>query len=273
MNTNPSIYSIIIKRKHILLASFVLVCGLLTTVLDYWEAEFQGSSFYISESLLFSVFWLLFLPFLNLQYVLITSKKKETHPILAVLIPILLHLFVFPAVVWVVSKLLYNHTFSYDQTLQFSITEHLFTLLLVYSIPLIIYFLTNTKKKTTEQDVVCNELLTSIIVMDGNKRISIETLDILFFSTNSPYITIHHPTKKYLQNTTLKSISNQLDKSVFVQIHKSTIVNLKHVHFYSSRLNGDYDLTLNDGTKLRVSRTYAAEFKSLFRKSHQDITK
>ena len=62
----------------------------------------------------------------------------------------------------------------------------------------------------------------------------------------------------------------KVGSGAFVQIHKSLIVNLAHVESYKSRLNGDYDITMSNGTSLRLSRTYARAFKAKFEGSHQD---
>lgn len=45
------------------LFSFILI----TIGIDFVYARFQNSSFYFSESLLFSSFWILFIPLLNIQ--------------------------------------------------------------------------------------------------------------------------------------------------------------------------------------------------------------
>jgi DNA-binding LytR/AlgR family response regulator len=106
--------------------------------------------------------------------------------------------------------------------------------------------------------------------MDGNKRTYISTRDISVISSNPPYINIHHPAKKYMHKGTLKSVSEKLDNAIFVRVHKSTIVNITKVQSYRSRLNGDYDLLMHDGTELRLSRNYASKFKSQFARPHQD---
>ncbi|WP_373495805.1 LytTR family DNA-binding domain-containing protein [Aquiflexum sp.] len=99
---------------------------------------------------------------------------------------------------------------------------------------------------------------------------SIYTNEILFISSNPPYINIHLTAKKYIHKETLKSVSGKLDHEIFVRIHKSTIVNINKVYSYRSRLNGDYDLTLADGTELRLSRNYSSVFKEKFKAIHQD---
>ncbi|GAA4906052.1 hypothetical protein GCM10023313_05930 [Mucilaginibacter defluvii] len=115
---------------------------------------------------------------------------------------------------------------------------------------------------------------TALVVSDGNNRKTVIVIqDILYFSANSPYVNIHQLSKKYLHSATLKSLQSRLDNNQFIRIHKTYIVNIEKVVGYHSRLNGDYDLTLIDGTMLRVSRNYAATFKSSFENSHRLITK
>ncbi len=267
MNVNlDSVYDTNKKKKLLILFAFALSCSIMTITSDYWESKFQGTSFYFSESFLFSLFWLLLLPLLHLQSVLSSKFNSGKWIIILFLLPLALHLFTFPALIWFLSKLLYNHTFSYGQTLQFGIPEYFLKLSLVYSFSLLLFQLLKNKFQTLEYST--SEKINSIIVADGIKKTNIETKDILFFIANSPYITIHHPTKKYLHTTTLKSLSNQLN-SDFVRIHKSTIINVKQVDFYTSRLNGDYDVTMRNGCKLRISRTFATHFKLQFEKCHQ----
>jgi len=118
-----------------------------------------------------------------------------------------------------------------------------------------------------------NQFISTILVSDRNKKHSIYVSEILYFSANPPYINLHLEGKKYLYNETLKSISVKLNPEQFVRVHKSTIVNIKMVASFTTRLNGDYDLTLNNYTQIRVSRNFAADFKDLFNKTHHLTTK
>lgn len=270
MNVNlDSVYDTLKKKKLLTLFAFTLLCIVITIVLDYWESKFDDTSFYFSESFLFSLFWLLLFPFLNVQSVIISKFNSTKWTILLFLLPVVLHILTFPALIWLLSKLFYNHTFPYWQTLQFCIPEYFLKLTLLYSFTIVIFQLLKNKVHHLNHSTL--EKINSIIVSDGMKKTSIETKDILFFEANSPYVTIHHTAKNYLHSATLKSISNQLNND-FVRIHKSTIINLKQVDFYTSRLNGDYDVTLRNGTTLRISRTFASNFKLQFEKSHQDTT-
>ena len=240
---------------------------LITIGIDFVYARSQNSSFYFSESLLFSSFWILFIPLLNIQ--LRTSKRtKNVYCGMAIsILLITVHLLVYPAMIWLLSGVFYEHTFPYMQTLRFGFTEYFIKLVILYSVPIPVMVLYNNiylKNLVSPEKVesISTNFLTSLIVSDiHNQKIVLDTKEIFYFSANSPYINIHHQSKKYLHSETLRSLESRLDTTMFVRIHRSYIVNISKVNSYTSRQNGDYDLMLSDGTKLRLSRNYAAAFK------------
>ena len=250
---------------------------LLTVMQDFIKASFNNSSFYISEAFMFSSFWWIFIPFMYGQYLLIKIEfsNRFFFKALFILIPILLHLCAFPFLVWVVSELFYYHTFDIIQTLQYSLSEHLYKLILLYSISIFVFQQLHSKGQitktvmATESQIVGPDFITSIIVSEGDKRKSITVSAILYFTANTPYINIYLNGKKYLKSETLKSISEKLDSQLFVRVHKSTIVNIGHVQSYTSRLNGDFDLIMSDGAELRVSRNFAVDFKKKVQERHR----
>ncbi len=263
------------RKKYINIIIIFCLLGLvaITVFVDFLFAQHHQTSFYISESLLFSTFWFLFLPLLNIQTKLtLRTDKMFTVPVIAALV-VIIHLLVYPVLVWLLSKLLFQYTFPYRQTFSFALTEHLIKTVIVYglAVPIIILYKNRLvlKRITTEKvyDVI-SDIRTIIVSDTGNKKTVVETADIIYFSASSPYTTIHHKNKKYLSAETLKSLMLQLESNHFIRIHKSHIVNIKQVTTYQSRLNGDYDATLSDGTILRVSRNYAASFKILFALTH-----
>ncbi|MBK7426438.1 MAG: LytTR family transcriptional regulator DNA-binding domain-containing protein [Saprospiraceae bacterium] len=52
-----------------------------------------------------------------------------------------------------------------------------------------------------------------------------------------------------------------MDITQFVRIHKSSIINIEKVKSYTSRLNGDFDVLMENGIKLRLSRNYVKLFR------------
>lgn len=266
------------QRRNVTIISFLLGLTVTTIVVDFLEATFNHSSFYISESLLFSSFWVLFFPLLNIQINFAKRRESISANSSTAIALILVHLTVYPVLVWLLSRAFYYHTFSYWQTFQFGITAHFFKATLLYTVPVFFVLLLKQKNKTITSTIdkaterSSNFLLSMIITDTHNQKLSIKTEDIFYFSANPPYINIYHKTKKHLHYGTLKSLTTQLNHNQFVRIHKSFIVNILFVASYKSRLNGDYDLTLKDGTELRVSRNYASTFKTIFENSHHLTT-
>lgn len=260
------------RKLFFFLACSLAVLMMVNIYLDYLLTQLQNSSFYLSESLLFSCFWLLFAPLLSLQFYLIKNTKKLTLGLLMISSAVVVHLTIYPIFIWFLSKTLYDHTFPYGQTFSFGIMAYLIKTVLVYSSSFIIFTILKNKIQTHQpvpEETTKQNTITSMVVSDVNhKKTVIEVCDIFYFSANSPYINIHHRSKKYLHNDTLKSLETQLDSNQFVRIHKSHMVNIHHISSYQSRQNGDYDITLSNDTILRVSRNYAKDFRSKLESLH-----
>lgn len=269
------------REAILVLTLSVLTLVAVTLAQDLLRANVKHSAFYFSEALLFSSFWWIFVPLSFGQYVVLkhTSPLPVGPLVTVILLPLAIHLLGFPAVVWVLSNSFYYHTYDWLQTFRYTLSEHVYWLVLFYAGPVLIFQFLATRGKSEEKGFGpdkarrSSQCIDTILVSDGNKRLAIPISEILFLAANSPYINIHVRGGKYVHHETLKSISAKLDPDQFVRVHKSTIVNIKMVDSYATRLNGDYDLTLKNNAKLRVSRNFAGAFKSLFGQSHRLTTR
>lgn len=267
------------RKVAFVLILFVLAFVILTLSQDFLRSGLQNSRFYFSESFLFSLFWWLFAPLLFMQYFVVKHKKGAYFQIAVIILPIFIHLFAFPFLVWLLSSVFYYHTFSFPRTLRYTLSEHLYLLVFIYSIPFLVFQFFSKKTELiksisqTQNRSISNQFINTILVTDAHKKHNISVSEILYFSANSPYINIHLEDKKYLHNETLKSIAIKLDPEQFVRVHKSSIVNIKMVASYTTRLNGDYDLTMKNNVQIRVSRNFATDFKNLFNKTHRFTAK
>jgi DNA-binding LytR/AlgR family response regulator len=228
---------------------------------------------------LFSSFWWIFVPLLFVQHSVIKNRNtpKLEFQLAVIVLPIIIHFFTFPLLVWILSKTFYYHTYAFQQVVRYTLSEHLYLLVLLYSLPILAfqYFSNKISKEeisTIKESNDARQFIDTILVAEANKKYVIAVSEICYFAANPPYITIYANDEKHLHNETLKSISTKLNPAQFVRIHKSTIVNIKMVAAYTTRLNGDYDLTMKNNTSLRVSRNFAADFKSLLLKTHQVTT-
>lgn len=254
------------NQKIILpVAALVLLCILLTLTFDFWESKFQQTAYYFSESLLFSLFWWLFVPFLFCQF----RFAKRERIVIWILAPMLAHAFAYPALIWLVSAAFYTHTFEYWQTFQYGMMQYYFALLVLYSFP-IGFFVFWKHRQENKKEIPSSAYAASLVARESDRHVHIDAHLVLYLSANPPYTNIHTVDKKYLLPETLKSLSSRLNPSQFVRIHKSTMVNLAFVKSHQSRQNGDYDVLLKDDTVLRLSRNYVREFKARLDLSPRD---
>jgi two-component system, LytTR family, response regulator len=76
------------------------------------------------------------------------------------------------------------------------------------------------------------------------------------------YSCLHVGTKSHLLRRSMAELEKELDKSIFCRIHRSTIVKLDRVRGLKLNENGEYDVLLNNGVRLRLSRRYRRELQS-----------
>lgn len=87
--------------------------------------------------------------------------------------------------------------------------------------------------------------------------------DIRWVETVGDYVKIHLTDKSRLVRMTMLHLMEKLEPRNFVRIHRSTAVNLAHVRKVSPTQYGEYNVELNDGTKLKVSRTYMPALRAV----------
>jgi two-component system LytT family response regulator len=265
---NPRIHQRKSRIKATMKYLVVLVVVLLVAIFqDFLHASYESHSFYFSESLLFNLFWLLFLPVTLL--VRLFSKKLEPLAVVRskwklrgifVGIASICHLLLFSFLVYALSELFYGHTYRFADNLSYSLHHDLYKCLLIYTAISLLPPITQPNSHKEES----NSFSEFLLILVGKRKEKVLTQSILFISSSTPYVEIWTSQKRYLQQESLKSIAKKLDPNSFVRIHKTCLVNVEQVSSIQSRGNGDYDLLLKNGKELRMSRNYAQEFKRLF---------
>lgn len=246
------------KNGTLIILLFLLGTTLLFLCKDLFHSLVMGYNFYLSESLLFNSFWLLFLPFLILSW----KRSCKTSRFVNFIRPLFLsifHIAIFSAVVFLISTLFFNHTFNFVRIFSDTLADYGIACLLIYGLSSFI----NPKYSNTE--VVEKKDLEKIRVEFKNGVRILAHEDILYVRTERPYIALITEERTYLLNSSLKNFMEKMPKGVFVRIHKSTIINTNHIYSYKSRKNGDYDVTMLNKDILRVSRNFNAFFKKYSR--------
>lgn len=266
---------------RVALIAAVLFFTAATLFIDWFEASRNHSAYYIEESFLFSSFWWLLAPCMYIQLRLAALFPRFRHLCWLISVPALVHLLVYPILVALISALCYSHTFAVGQTLGFAISAYSIKLLLLYTLPVtgLMWYqhfrLASNQNHEEEKTAAgaAKQPLLRLIVTDRNQKLTIKTADIMYITANSPYVDLHHTQKKYVHSETIKAMLEKLDARYFVRVHKSAVVNLAFVRTYTSRHNGDYDLMMQNNETIRLSRNYAAAFKTAMQRFTQDTVK
>jgi two-component system LytT family response regulator len=76
------------------------------------------------------------------------------------------------------------------------------------------------------------------------------------------YVCLHAGSKTHMLRRSMSELAQELDPRVFCRVHRSTIVNLDRTRGLELNEAGEYDVVLDNGTKLRLSRRYRTQLES-----------
>lgn len=247
--------------------SFIIT---LTVLQDLLESKRSNIDFNLNESILFKTVWFLFVPILIIYYTKLKKNRLDNYTKATVYIvsAIAIHLLILPFVGVFFSVLFYEGRYDLYKFFSYTLAHDLYKIVIIYTSFVLGYkFFSNRPQITHHKE--SKSALNTLIINNGKENIIVHVDDIIQITSATPYVFIHLENKKHLHSETLKSIVKQLNNNIFVRVHKSTVVNILKVSSYKSRLNGDYDLQLTNGECIRLSRTYAVDFKKHFNTSPQ----
>ncbi len=101
-----------------------------------------------------------------------------------------------------------------------------------------------------------HKYLERISIKNEGKVTFIKTQDVDWIEAEGDYVCIHSSGKKQLVRGKIGELEEKLDPAMFVRIHRSTIVNIDRIKELQPLFYGEYSLTLHNGMKLTVSRSY-----------------
>jgi two-component system, LytTR family, response regulator len=249
------------SKHYIIILFSVIALGLFLYNLfhDAVESKLKGYDYFFSESMLFSMIWLIFIPFSYLIYKRSWYSLALMRLTLIIISISLGHLLINAALIWLISFGFFNHTFFILGNFKFGFLEYFLLLNFLYSILIICLRYINLKQLHHSQS---KTYASSFVFKTNGTQEVVSVGEIIYLIAQTPYIQVVTAKKKYLEQTTLKQFTGQLNPSHFVRIHKSTVINLQWIQSYTSRMNGDYDILMKNGEELRLSRNYYNDFKN-----------
>jgi two-component system LytT family response regulator len=101
-----------------------------------------------------------------------------------------------------------------------------------------------------------------LIMKSAGQVLFLKTSEIDWIEAADYYSCLHMGAKTHLLRRSLSELDQELNSAVFCRIHRSTIVKLDRIRGLELNENGEYDVWLDDGTRLRLSRRYRKQLQS-----------
>ena len=95
-----------------------------------------------------------------------------------------------------------------------------------------------------------------LAIKDGSDITLIRVADIEWVDAAGDYMCVHAHGNTHIMRITMRQLSEKLNPEVFLRVHRSTLVNANLISGAQALTNGEYTLSLTNGTKLKVSRSY-----------------
>ncbi len=101
-----------------------------------------------------------------------------------------------------------------------------------------------------------------ILVQNGKKLVTIAVSDIIRVEADGDYSVLVTPQHNYLSNYGISKLEEKLNPSLFLRVHRSAMVNINAIRSLD-KYTGSYDLVMQNGDVVRVSRGYMDKVKDL----------
>jgi two-component system LytT family response regulator len=93
-------------------------------------------------------------------------------------------------------------------------------------------------------------------VRDRDRYLLIKDDEIDWVESAANYVKLHARGRAFMLRMTMTEMERTLDAARFARIHRSTIVNIDRIKEITPEWHGDFDVVLQSGQTLRLSRSY-----------------
>ena len=101
-----------------------------------------------------------------------------------------------------------------------------------------------------------------IVIKSAGEVSFIKTRDIDWIEAADYYACLHVGARNHLLRRSLSELEGELDSNQFCRVHRSSIVNLDRVSSLRLHEDGEYEVLLQTGARVRMSRRYRKELEA-----------
>ncbi len=101
-------------------------------------------------------------------------------------------------------------------------------------------------------------------IRSGEGVLLVPVADVDWIEADGNHVRVHAGGATHVMRETLQAIESTLDPAQFARVHRSMIVNMSRVREVQPWFGGDAILVMNDGQRVRLSRTYRERVRTKF---------
>lgn len=101
-----------------------------------------------------------------------------------------------------------------------------------------------------------------LTVRSAGQVVYVPIPDIDWIEAADYYVCLHVGAKSHLLRQSMAELEHELDSNIFCRIHRSAIVNLRRVRALEVDNAGEYQVLLESGKKLRLSRRFRKDLQA-----------
>lgn len=103
--------------------------------------------------------------------------------------------------------------------------------------------------------------LERIVIKSAGEACFVKTREIDWIEAADYYACLHVGPRSHLLRRSLQDLEEDLDPNVFCRVHRSSIVNLERVQGLKLTPDGEYEVLLDSGSRVRLSRRYRKQLQ------------
>jgi two-component system, LytTR family, response regulator len=115
------------------------------------------------------------------------------------------------------------------------------------------------EKNRTEKDPP--RTLERVVIKSAGEVSFVKVLEIDWIEAADYYACLHVGSRSHLLRRSLAELEEDLDPNIFCRVHRSSIVNLQRVRGLKMNEDGEYDVLLDNGARVRLSRRYRKQLQ------------
>jgi len=101
-----------------------------------------------------------------------------------------------------------------------------------------------------------------LILKDRGEVLFVKAADIDWIEAANYYACLHVGARTHVLRRSLVELESELDPAQFCRIHRATIVNLERIRSMELKDDGEYQVVLETGARLRLSRRFRRRLQS-----------